>query len=75
MICGTAIAVIYLLRRNRGKGSDTEPQEKNSPPDSWAYYETKQPQQLGGWGPQELPGNANYQNAHYGRQHAVELAS
>ncbi|KAH7127550.1 hypothetical protein EDB81DRAFT_144808 [Dactylonectria macrodidyma] len=69
VICGTTIAVIYLLRRNRGKQDKSEPLEQDmsrGAPQSWAYHEPKRPQALGGLGPQELPGNT-----HYGRENAV----
>ncbi|KAF4467228.1 hypothetical protein FALBO_5913 [Fusarium albosuccineum] len=72
VICGTTIAIIWILRRNRGKEdeSGTTMQDVHlGGPEHSAYQEAKHPQQLGGWGPQELPGNT-----HYGRQNAVELA-
>ncbi|KAM5343369.1 hypothetical protein ACJ41O_011906 [Fusarium nematophilum] len=73
VICGTAIAAIYLLRRNRSRKDKSESPDQDwnrSAPQPWAYHEPKRPQDLGGWGPQELPGNTQY-----GRDNAVELAS
>lgn len=76
LVCGTAIIAIYLLRRNntRREGSQTGDQNglNQVPLSSTVRDEPKQPQELAGWTPQELPDNTHYGN---GRELAVELPS
>ncbi|KAH6877142.1 hypothetical protein B0T10DRAFT_552252 [Thelonectria olida] len=77
LVCGTAIAVVYLLRKNRDRGSDSPPREQDTPKNArpWSFHQNKQTVQMGGWGPQELPAYTDNTNGQYGRENAVELAS
>ncbi|KAF4976294.1 hypothetical protein FZEAL_7010 [Fusarium zealandicum] len=68
VLCGTAIVVIWLLRRSRAGSEPQDTALDASQP--WAHDEPKQPQGLGGWGPQEMPGDT-----HHRHERAVELPS
>ncbi|KAH7109172.1 hypothetical protein B0J13DRAFT_315668 [Dactylonectria estremocensis] len=71
LICGTAIMAIYLLRKSNSRrfNSTSADQDSAQLPLSSVRTSTKQPHELIGWTPAELPGN------HYhGRQQAVELS-
>ncbi|PNP75295.1 hypothetical protein FNYG_11438 [Fusarium nygamai] len=73
VICGTIIAAIFLLRRNRSKDTQAGTREQNTEDHStghWRRRKTKELQELGGWSIYEMPVSEHNQ-----RRSPVELAA
>lgn len=81
LVCGTVIAAIYLLRRNNSRDDNSgNPQQQAGELkrgfSSWRFSrKTREPSELAGWGPRELPGSdvPGFPNKEYDRANAVEL--
>jgi hypothetical protein len=62
VVCGTAVAVIYLLRRNRGQKSETTPETGQGMTEAPDQTETDNgPKELVGSKPSDVP--ATHQTA------------